>query len=538
MGHEYSSGEVGVFNPWSLGYTHQHGNALQWEPLFYYALFGSKEYPWLAESGEYNADFTELTIKTRKEAMWSDGTPITSKDVVFTFNSQLKDEKRNYHAAFAQFVSDISAPDDYTTVVKFNQPAPRFKFEVLSFKFDTGIGILPAHALEKIEDVTAFKGDAELAHSGPFSTVSWTPDQRILDARTDWWAVKAGLATQPDVKRIVWRNVGNIQTAAQLIVNNELDWCLDLRNNVIRSTLEQNPKVTSHTGAAEPHGYLDWWPNSLWMNTQVEPFNNKDVRRAISYSIDRDKIDEVVYDGAKISTIYPFPGYPGLVKFTSRPAVQALIEKYQPRKFDVAASDKLMTGAGFTKNGDNLWEKDGKSVPCIINGFESLHADIVPILVEMLRNAGFDASINFGPDGYQNMADGKPGLYMFGHGASLVDPYAAFELFHSRFSADIGTTAGNNRFSRYKNPDFDKILDEMAPLPADDEKFQTLAEQALEIYWADTIDIPVIEWLHRIPYNQTYWTNYPTTENPALGFNGAYWHHTAPMVVTQLKAAQ
>ncbi len=76
--------------------------------------------------------------------------------------------------------------------------------------------------------------------------------------------------------------------------------------------------------------------------------------------------------------------------------------------------------------------KDGKRVNGTINGFESIHADIVPVLVEMLRKGGFEAAINFGNDAYQNMADGKPGMYMFGHGASVVDPYATMELYHSQ----------------------------------------------------------------------------------------------------------
>ena len=319
---------------------------------------------------------------------------------------------------------------------------------------------------------------------------------------------------------------------------NDADWSLDLRNDIIANTVKANPKITTHTGANEPHGYLDWWPNSLWVNTQIEPFNDKNVRRAISLGIDRDKIDEVVYNGAKVTTIFPFPLYPGLQKFADSAEVKALIEKYQPRKFDLEESGKLMEGAGFAKNADGLWEKDGKTVPSVVNGFPDIHSDIVPVVVEMLRAAGFDASANFGPDAYQNMADGKPGLYMFGHGASLKDPYAAFELFHSRFSAQIGTSAGNNRFSRYKNPDFDKAVDAMAPLSSDDPVFMENAVKAIEIYWAETIDIPLIQWLHRIPYNQTYWTNYPTTDNPVLGFNGAFWHWTAPMVIANLKPAQ
>jgi len=213
-------------------------------------------------------------------------------------------------------------------------------------------------------------------------------------------------------------------------------------------------------------------------------------------------------------------------------------EQYQPGKFDLEESASLMSEAGYTKNGDNLWEKDGATIDATIQAFEGIHSDIVPILVEMLRNGGFDASVNFGTDAYQNMADGKAGLYMFGHGASTVDPYAALELFHSRFSASIGTSAGNNRFSRYVNPEFDALLDEMAPLSADDPRFQELAAEALGIYWRDTIDIPIIQWLHRIPYNQTYWTNWPTAANPAMGTNGAFWAQTGLLVITQLQPAQ
>ena len=66
----------------------------------------------------------------------------------------------------------------------------------------------------------------------------------------------------------------------------------------------------------------------------------------------------------------------------------------------------------------------------------------------------------------------------------------------------------------------------MAPLASDDPKFQELAVQAMEIYWKDQIDIPIIQWLHRIAYNQTYWTNWPTEDNLAMGTNGAFWAHT------------
>jgi peptide/nickel transport system substrate-binding protein len=536
------SSPIGVTNPWAVpGYTHQEGNNLLFEPLMYYGIYADKFIPWLATSMEYTAkDFTGLEIKLNPAAKWSDGTPVTSKDVVYTFEGQMKNEKLPYHASFDQYVDTVTAKDDTTVEVKFKIPAPRFKFEVLTLKFDTGIPIVPAAWESKQADVNAAAGGTEIPHSGPYDLVAWNANQKIFNLRDDWWAAKAGLIQVPAVKRVVMVNLGgqvgqNMDTVAQRIVNNEMDSSLDMRAQVIGNILAKNKDVTSWTGNESPYGYLDWWPNSLWMNTQIAPYNDPKVRRAISLAINRDQINEVLYEGAKIATIYPFPLYPGLQKFVDSPEVKALEAKYQPGKFDPDESAKLMTEAGFKKNGDGLWEKDGKTVNGTIQGFEGIHSDIVPVLVEMLKNAGFDASVNFGTDAYQNMADGVPGFYMFGHGASLQDPYAAFELFHGRYSANIGTSAGNNRFSRYKNPEYDAILDDAAPLGSDDPKFKADMVKALEIYWRDQIDVPIIQWLHRIPYNNTYWTNWPSSKNLAMGTNGAFWAHTGMLVIASLK---
>jgi len=537
---------IGVTNPWSLGYTHQEGNVFLWEPLEYYGIFASKEIPWLADSMDYNADFTQLTIKLNKDAAWSDGQPLTSKDVAFTFDTQMNNDKMSYHADFQQFVKDWTTPDAQTVIVNFKLPAPRFKYEVLTFKFDTGIPIVPEHVLGNttvITDVTAYQGGLDMPHSGPYTLVAWDANQKIYDLRSDWWAVKAGREPMPQVERIVMVNIGgqvggNMDTVIQRLVNNEFDAILDVRASVIAAILKGNPKVTSWTGNDPPGGYLDWWPNSLWMNDQIEPYNDPNVRKAIALTIDRDKIDTAIYDGAKVSTIYPFPLYPNLQKFADSAAVKAQEALYNPREFNLDKSAELFKAAGFTKNGDGLWEKDGQTISGVINGFEGIHSDLAPVLVEMLRAGGVDASVNFGTDAYQNMADGKPGFYLFGHGASTIDPYAALNLYNSAYSNAVGTTAGNNRFSRYKNPEYDALLDIMAPLGADDPKFQDAAAKALGIYWKDTIDIPIIQWLHRIPYNQTYWTNWPLANNQAMGTNGAFWAETGMLVITGLKPAQ
>jgi peptide/nickel transport system substrate-binding protein len=165
---------IGVTNPWAVpGYTHQEGNNLMFEPLQYYAIFADKYIPWLAESCEYTSkDFTSLEIKLNPKAEWSDGTPVTADDVVYTFEGQMKNEKLPYHADFVQYVDSVTAKDKETVEVKFKIPAPRFKFEVLTLKFDTGIPIVPKAWEEKQADVNAAAGGTDIPHSGPYDLVA------------------------------------------------------------------------------------------------------------------------------------------------------------------------------------------------------------------------------------------------------------------------------------------------------------------------------------------------------------------------------
>ena len=529
---------IGTTNPWVLpGYTHQEGNNLMWEPLMYFGIYKNEFIPWLADSMEYTNDtFTALEIKLNPEAKWSDGTPVTSADVVYTFEGQIAHNTLPYHTQFADLVDTVTAPDDLTVQVTFKEPAPRFKFEVLTEKFDTGIPIVPAGYLSAQADPTTAPGRDEIPHSGPYDIVAWNTNQKIYDLREDWWAVKAGRIELPSVKRVVVVNILNvpIDTVAQRIVNNEFDSSVDMRAQIIGTILDQNPEVQSWTGTESPYGYLDWWPNSLWMNDALPPYDDVRVRKAISLAINRDLINEVLYEGATIATIYPFPLYPNLQAFADSPEVKAEEAKYEPGKFDTEQSAALMQEAGFALNGDGLWEKDGETFDATIQAFENIHGDIAPVLAEMLRQAGFDANVNFGTDAYQNMVDGKAGLYMFGHGASLFDPFEALNLFHGKYSSTIGSSAGNNRFSRYSNPEYDALLDGIAPLDSQDPAFITGAAQALGIYWRDVIDVPIIQWLHRIPYNNHYWTNWPSSTNVGLGTNGAFWAHTGMLVIAGL----
>ena len=76
----------------------------------------------------------------------------------------------------------------------------------------------------------------------------------------------------------------------------------------------------------------------------------------------------------------------------------------------------------------------------------------------------------------------------------------------------------------------------MATTCADDPAYMDLYLAAMEIWLDNLVDAPIQQWLHRIPMNTTYWTNWPTEDNPYV--NGAFWHQTFPLMLHNMEAAQ
>ncbi len=529
----WSGGDVGVGNPYAAGFNHQRGTAAMLEPLFFFSAFANKTIPWLAESYEYATDYKSVTIKIRSGPEWSDGTPFTAKDVAFTLNMLRQNEKLAYGGDMKKFVANAEAVDDTTAKVTFTQAAPRFVYDFMSSKFDLGLFWVPEHAFKDVKDVSTFTWYDPAQNTplvtGPYKIADWTPEQEIMDLRKDWWAAKSGFAALPEVERIVVIPFADATTVAQEVISNEVDSSLDFRPPVMTTILDKNEKIITHTGRDKPYGYTDWWPNSLWLNCEVPPYNDVEVRHAVNHAIDRAQIVEIGYEGAGIPTELPFPQFPSLTKYID--AAKPLLEKYPVNAFDLSKTEEIMTKKGFTKNGDGLWVgADGNTLDATIYGFD-IFADYGPVLAEQLRNGGFDSSFQAPPDAGTRMADGSAKMFLFGHGGAIADVYPTLDLWHSRHNSPIGTAGDIS--ARWKNDEFDKTVDQLSQLPVGDDKGMPLYLKALEIYLQEFPDIPIIQWLHRIPYNTTYWTNWPTAQNPYV--NGAFWHKTFPLILHQLK---
>jgi peptide/nickel transport system substrate-binding protein len=526
-----------LWNPYSIGSNHQNGPGILYEPLAYYSAFGDKEYLWLAESYKYSPDFKELTIKTRSGITWSDGVPFSAEDVAYTLNS-LRDlgPKVRWGVDVQQFMQEARATDANTVVVKFKIPSPRF-FYFMTYKYDIGVYIVPKHIFQG-QDWTTFK-HFDVAKGWPVTTSPWkvvfsSPEQKVIDRRDEWWAAKAGLAPMPKVERNVWLPNAGEQQSAQGLITNQIDYGWSLLPATFPTMFRQNPKITTHSGQKPPYGYMDWWPLSLYVNNERPPFNDKDIRWAISYFIDRQQIVDVGYVGASIPSPLPLPEYPPLRPYMD--SVKDLLAKDNTLEFNPKKGEEIFTRKGWKKDSAGFWvDAQGNRLKLDIIGFGGSGPAIGPVITEQLRRQGVDASMSLPPDFDDRFQKGQYTGSIYGHGGSVNDPYHTLRLYQSVSVAVPGGHLVN--FARWKNEAYNKIVDDVYVTDMTNKaKLMELFRKAMEIWIPELPDIPLVHNIHRVPMNTTYWTNWPTEQNPYV--NGAFWHLTYAMVLWNLQPTQ
>ena len=138
--------------------------------FFFYENLQTGEYiPWLAEKYAYNSDFTSVTVTLRKGVMWSDGKPFTPEDVIFTYNTLLKNPGMAWAAEVGKWVKSVEKVYDLN--VKFNLTAANPRYHQNREAFPAvgiwgAIYILPKHIWEG-QDPMKFKNNPPVG-TGPY----------------------------------------------------------------------------------------------------------------------------------------------------------------------------------------------------------------------------------------------------------------------------------------------------------------------------------------------------------------------------------
>jgi peptide/nickel transport system substrate-binding protein len=478
-----------------------------------------------------------LRIKLREGITWSDGEAFNADDVAYTLNT-VRDNAATVRWGIdvEQFVEEASAEDEYNVLVQFKIPAPRFMF-FMTYKYDIGLYIVPQHVYEGQDWTTFTAFDLEQGWpvtTGPWRVVFSSPEQKVIDRAEGWWAVEQGLVeAMPAVERIIYLPFTEETQVAQQLINNEIDCSLDLRPLTMETILVQNPAIITHTFSDSPYGYIDWWPTSLYVNNENEPYSDVNVRWALSYFINREQIIDVALAGAGSSAPLPLPTYPGLIPYFEE--VADLLEENPTLEFNPEKGNALLEESGWVKDGEGNWAKDGATLDVEIISF-SVMADIGPVIAEQLRQQGVNASFAMPPDFNDRFEQGNYGAALYGHGGSVsADPYYTLRLYQSRSLAVPGQHQVN--FSRWQNTEYDELVDEMAiTSPDDQEALLGLFRQTMEIWLPELPDIQIQEWYHRIPMNTTNWQGWPTQDDPYV--NGAFWHLTFQLILNRLTPSQ
>jgi peptide/nickel transport system substrate-binding protein len=522
-GNEPEIGNPTNYNIYLNGnYNHQReaGEKTIYEALMYTNLNTGELIPWQAESFEQNADFTNVTVHLRKGITWSDGQPFTSKDVKFTLE-MLRDNAPDlaYSTIYKEWVKGVDTPDDLTAVINLTKPGPRWFHLNLALGHENHQVIMPEH-IWKGQDPKTFT-NFDLAKGWPIGTgayklVSSDAHQQIYDRRDDWWGAKVGFMPLPAPKRVVLIPGVSDEAMAQLYIANTIDSGNALQANTFVAAQAKNPKLRSWNDQGPVWGAPDGCGYVLSFNNAKEPWNNADVRIAINYAIDRKQLASVGYANSDHPTVVPFSGYMAARWLPA--GLQAVIDKWNRDKVDYDQVAQHMTKAGYAKDSNGMWAKNGQTlkVPIVVaKGFDPLS----PILPVQLKKAGFDATstIDSSSAWSDNELQGKSDLTVFVHCGSISDPFETLDDLHSKFSRPIGTPVPNIiAATRYQNPEYDKILDQMEAVPGspDNKQYMDWATSALDIYLRDMPEIMLLEELWVTTFNQTYWTGWPNQHDP------------------------
>jgi peptide/nickel transport system substrate-binding protein len=417
--------------------------------------------PELAESWQVASDGMSVTFKLRKDAKFHDGTPVTAKDVKWSFDRAVSVggfPTFQMKAGSLESPEQFEAVDDHTFRVKFLR---RDKLSLMDMAVPVA-SILNSELVKKHATTDDPWGlnwtKTNTAGGGAYKVEAWRPGQEIVYVRNEEW--KSGAL--PKIRRVVQREIPSAGNRRALLEKGDIDMTYEMPP---KDFLEMSKagKVVVATTPIE---------NSIWyvgMNVVNPPFNNPKIRQAVAYAIPYDKIMETAMygratkmwgdkDNKANGPAWPQPtGY----------------------HYDIAKAKQLMKEAGAEAGFETTLSFD------LGQGTVSEPACI--LLQESLAQIGIKATINKIPGSNWRAAMLKKDMPLFLNrfGGWLNHPeYFFFWNYH-------GQNAVFNTMS-YLNPAMDKLID-AARFETDKRKYEQQVQGFIDIALAEVPRIPLTQ---------------------------------------------
>lgn len=387
--------------------------------------------PQLAESWDWSEDHKTLTFHLRKDAVWSDGVPLTAEDVRWTWQAQTHPAVAWDSAYMKDYIRDVEVVDPHT--VRFHYTRAYVK-QLL----DANEGlILPKHRWSKLpfekwrESSDWFKQN--MVASGPFKIASWTPQQELVMARNERYWEK----DRPYLDRVVLRVVPDSSSMINQFLNGDLDF-------VAQVTVTDAARIAERPELS----IVSYWSNLyvvIAWNGQRPLFADPEVRRALTLATDRQAIvDTLLPDGN---------GRVGITPILQE--IWAHDKTLKPWPYDPAEARRILAAKGWRDtDGDGILDRGGRkfSFELTSNAGNQLRNDAAVMIQRQLRNVGIEATpriLEFNAL-VTDTRNGKFDATVLGF--SLDTSLDLSGNFHSSSIKD-----GDN-FFHYSNPEVDRLI--------------------------------------------------------------------------------
>ncbi len=407
--------------------------------------------PWLAESWQVSDDGLKISFTLKDNIYFSDGKPVTTEDVEFTFNTIIDPEVDA--ASLANYFQDVERVEVVDTRrINFYMTQVYFK----SLEFLSGMEILPKH-IYKYQDAMEFnKHISNPVGSGPYKFVKWDVGQEIVLQRNEnYWDKK------PNINKIVYKFITNDTAAIQSLKSNNIDYMRPLPDQYVE--LCEDPKFNQKF-----HCLSYWHPGAgyFWIgwNQKREFFKDRLVRLAMTHLIDREQIIKSLLKS-------PQAKIPTGNFYIHGPQYDSNIE---PWPYDPEKAKKLLDQSGWIDhNGDGIRDKNGTDFHfsyMIVSGL-NLHTQIAKLVKDQCAKVGiivdiepYEGSVFFERAKARNF----DAVNMAWGGGLAGDPY---QIWHS---SQIGNNGSN--YVGFSNEKADQIM-ELARKTLDENKRNQMYKQ-------------------------------------------------------------
>lgn len=455
-----------------------------------------------AESMTMSDDALTYTFKLKPNLKFSDDTPLTAKDVAFSYNLYKTHEDFPYMNTYTVPFDSVTAPDDTTVVLKLSQVVPDIRYQLVF------LYILPEHiwAEQETNGKAAEFENYPLVGSGPFKVIDYAQGEYVHLGKNQNWYGK-----QPKIDEIVFQAFSNEDAMVQAIKTGQVDMITEMPLTAVAS-LKETPNVVVATGSPLAPDVTDILIN------QVSPENcptadggicsghpalrDKIVREALAFATDKRQLIDVVLLGM---------GNPGVTLIPDS-LVPWFNTSIKDRGYDIAKANTLLDDAGYKDvNNDGVREMpDGKtSLDFRLNWANSstINERVSKLLVDQYKQIGVKLELQaLDEDTLTSVC--CPAfdydLILWGWGS---DPDPAF-LLSVMLTREIPTGMSE---TGYSNSQYDELFDKQS-VTVDPEARKGIVWQMQQIIYDDVTYIIPFYSLAVQAYRSDRFTNWPVNE--------------------------